>query len=374
MKNKLLPVDHYLESVFSAVGLDRLTCVTLIDAQNLAQVHHPSFPPSAAVIVMQVNSSSLAEKLKSILLTVYSPDHPLQLVHDAGTPTTDVESLTLSQLDCSQKMGDQTALYIPPLDHAAAFEDFQEIVAHLRAPNGCPWDREQTHQSLRTPLLEETYETLDAIDRNDPAKMAEEFGDLLLQIVLNAQIAYEAGEFSMVDVLRGINQKIIRRHPHVFGNTRVDGVSGVLKNWEQIKADERKKNGEAEKSLLDGVSVALPALNQAQEYQARAARIGFDWHEIRGVIEKVNEELEEIQNAVTAAEREGEIGDLLFAVVNLARWYGIDAESALRGTNIKFRNRFVFIEKSVAAQGKKLTDLSLEELDALWDKAKDLEE
>jgi len=374
MKNKLLPVDHYLESVFSAVGLDRLTCVTLIDALNLAQFHHPSFSPSAAVIVMQVNSSSLAEKLKSILLTVYPPDHPLQLVHDAGMPITDLESLTLGQLDRSQKMENQTALYIPPLDRAAAFEDFQEIVAHLRAPNGCPWDREQTHQSLRTPLLEETYETLDAIDRSDPAKMAEEFGDLLLQIVLNAQIAYEAGEFSMVDVLRGINQKIVRRHPHVFGDAQVDGVSGVLKNWEQIKADERKKNGEAGKSLLDGVSVALPALNQAQEYQARAARVGFDWHEIRGVIEKVNEELEEIQNAVTAAERETEIGDLLFAVVNLARWYGIDAESALRGTNIKFRNRFVFIEKSVTAQGKKLTDLSLEELDALWDKAKDLEE
>jgi tetrapyrrole methylase family protein/MazG family protein len=374
MKNKLFPVDHYLESVFSAVDLDRLTCVTLIDAQNLAQVHHPPFSPGAAVIVTQVNSSSLAEKLKSILLAVYPPDHPLQLVHDAGMPTMDVEFLTLDRLDCGRKMGDQVALYIPPLDRATAFEDFQEIVAHLRAPDGCPWDREQTHQSLRTPLLEETYETLDAIDHNDPAKMAEEFGDLLLQIVLNAQIAYEAGEFSMVDVLRGINQKIIRRHPHVFGDARVDGVSGVLKNWEQIKADERRQNGEAEKSLLDGVSVALPALNQAQEYQARAARIGFDWHEIRGVIEKVTEELEEIQNAVDAAEREKEIGDLLFAVVNLARWYQIDAESALRGTNIKFRNRFVFIEKSAAAQGKKLSDLSLEELDALWDKAKELEE
>ncbi len=189
-----------------------------------------------------------------------------------------------------------TCLYVPELAEGTGFESFQEIVAHLRAPDGCPWDREQTHNSLRTHLMEEAYETLEAIDSGEPASMREEFGDLLLQIVLNAQIASEAGQFNMSDVVKGIHHKIIHRHPHVFGDLEVKDVNGVLQNWERLKEKERGRKNE-DKGLLDGVPLSLPALTQAQEYQDRAARVGFDWPEIQGVLDKIREEIEEVKKA-----------------------------------------------------------------------------
>jgi tetrapyrrole methylase family protein/MazG family protein len=210
------------------------------------------------------------------------------------------------------------------------------------------WDRKQTHGSLRPYLLEETYEALTALDAEDPGKMAEELGDLLLQIVLHAQIGSETGTFRMTDILRGIHDKIIRRHPHVFGDVVVHDEGGVLVNWERLKAEERAVNGEPEKGMLDGVPVALPALTQAQEIQERAARVGFDWRDIEPVRRKILEELGEVDMAGDSVEREIELGDLLFAVVNLVRWHGVDDESALRETNQRFRNRFSYIEKRSA--------------------------
>jgi len=249
------------------------------------------------------------------------------------------------------------------------------VVARLRAPDGCPWDREQTHLSLRPHLLEEAHEALEAIDQEDPASLREELGDLLLQIVLNAQIASENGEFNMADVLEGINRKIIHRHPHVFKDTQLDGVEGVLKNWEILKEAERKENGvDEEKGLLDGAPRSLPALSLAQEYQDRAARVGFDWPSIDPVLQKVHEELGEVDQASNEEELTHELGDLLFAVVNLVRWHKIDAESALRGMNRRFAKRFKYIEQQARKNGQKLSEMSLEEMDRFWEEAKSLED
>ena len=207
--------------------------------------------------------------------------------------------------------------------------------------------------------------------------MSEEFGDLLLQILLNSQIAREEKEFVITDVIKHIYDKIIRRHPHVFGDVQLDGVKDVLQNWEKLKEEERKKlalsNAEGKKEnkgLLDGVPAALPALTQAQEYQDRAARVGFDWPEIEGVLDKVREEIEEIKAAQNLDEVTAELGDLFFVLVNLARWRKVDAESALRKTNLKFKKRFAFVEQGAKKQERNLSDLTLEEMDALWDEGK----
>jgi tetrapyrrole methylase family protein/MazG family protein len=200
--------------------------------------------------------------------------------------------------------------------------------------------------------------------------MAEEFGDLLLQIVLNAQIASEDGEFNMADVLKGIYDKIIRRHPHVFSNVTLDGVQGVLKNWEKLKAVERANSHEPEKGLLDGVPLALPALSQAQEYQDRAARVGFDWKEVSGVLDKIAEEIQEVREVTNEEELVAELGDLLFALVNLARWKKVDAESALRGTSMRFKKRFAYVEQGAKEQSRKLSEMSIDEMEALWQEAK----
>jgi tetrapyrrole methylase family protein/MazG family protein len=191
-----------------------------------------------------------------------------------------------------------------------------------------------------------------------------------LQIVLNAQIASEDSEFNMADVLKGIYDKIIRRHPHVFGEVTLDGVQGVLKNWEKLKADERANSHEPEKGLLDGVPLALPALSQAQEYQDRAARVGFDWKEVSGVLDKIVEEIQEIRGVTNTEELIAEMGDLFFALVNLARWKKVDAESALREASIRFKKRFAHVEQGAKKQDRKLAEMSIDEMEALWQEAK----
>jgi tetrapyrrole methylase family protein/MazG family protein len=305
-------------------------------------------------------------------MNLYPDEHPVKLLHAAGTEKQIIEELPLYAIDRSPHIGLLTVLYLPPLGEYTSFESLQEITAHLRAPEGCPWDQEQTAQSLRPDLLEEVYEALAAIDADDPAKMQEEFGDLLLMVAMLSQINQEAGEFNSAGVIQSISTKLIRRHPHVFSDLDVDGVGTVLKNWEQIKAEERAANGEGEKSLLDGVSIALPALSQAQEYQARAARVGFDWPEIEGVIDKICEEVEEIRQAPNDASRAAELGDLFFAVVNLTRWLKVDAETALREANARFKERFSYLERTARDRGQSLSEMSLKDLDALWDEAKHL--
>lgn len=248
---------------------------------------------------------------------------------------------------------------------------FIELIAHLRSPEGCPWDRKQTHQTLRTNLLEETYEALEAIDQDDSDHMKEELGDLLLQIVLHAQIAKENGTFDFSDVTHDVYEKIFHRHPHVFAQLDVEDVSEVMTNWENIKAHEREeKKSPNNNSILESIPVQLPALAVAQKYQERAARVGFDWESKEPVLEKVHEELDELANAENPREMEEELGDLLFAVVNLVRWSGFDAETVLRMSNKKFLKRFNFIEKKISDNGQILSDATLSEMDALWDQSK----
>lgn len=360
----------FLEPVLSVLGMDLMPHTSLVDALELASAHVPPFPPSAPALIAQIHSRLVASDVKLALMSIYPDQHPVQLVHAAGTPKAKVESLALYEIDRSEQIGLLTALYVPPLGASTSFEAFQEIIAHLRAPDGCPWDRKQTHQTLRSHLLEESYEVLAALDADDPLAMREEFGDLLLQIVLHAQIASEYGEFNMADVLHSIHAKIVRRHPHVFGDLELRDVEGVLQNWEKLKEAERAENGNTEKGLLDGVALALPALVQAHEYQDRAARVGFEWSAIQGVYEKLQEEVAEVQAAETAEERAAEIGDLLFSAVNLARWLKIEPESALREANQRFRQRFAHIEAEARAQGRSVSDLSMDEMEALWQAAK----
>ena len=367
---KIVSGLSFLEPVFASLGLDPYPRLVLMDAIELSQAHVPAFPPDMPVLVAQVYSRLVAAEVKMTLNTVYPDEHPVRLVHAAGTNEELIEELPLYEIDRSEHIGLLTVLYVPPLGEGTSLEAFQEIVAHLRAPDGCPWDREQTHDSLRNHLMGEAYEALAAMDSGNPVEMAEEFGDLLLQIVLNAQIASEDGEFSMADVLKGIYDKIIRRHPHVFGDVTLDGVQGVLKNWEKLKAVERANSHEPEKGLLDGVPLALPALSQAQEYQDRAARVGFDWKDVSGVLDKITEEIQEVREVTNEQELIAELGDLFFALVNLARWKKVDAESALRGTSLRFKKRFSYVEQGAKKQGRKLSEMSIDEMEALWQEAK----
>lgn len=260
------------------------------------------------------------------------------------------------------------------------FEALVALQARLRAPNGCPWDQEQTHATLRTYLLEETYEVLDALDAGDDRKLVDELGDLLLQIVFHAQIAREEARFAIADVIEAIHTKLVRRHPHVFGSKRARNAAEVLKNWERLKAEERKEETGSEKrkataraSLLDGIPKGLPATLQAHQMTRRAARIGFDWDSLSQLLEKLPEEANELRRAVERGDAPGieeEVGDLLFAAVNAARFLELDPEIALRRANGKFRARFEEMERRARETGRDLADVPREEMEELWESAK----
>jgi len=264
------------------------------------------------------------------------------------------------------------------------FERLVAVQARLRAPNGCPWDREQTHQSLRTYLIEEAYEVLEALESGNDDKFVEEMGDLLLQIVFHSQIAGEEGRFTVAEVIREIHDKMIRRHPHVFGKTRAKDSAEVLRNWEQIKAEERRASGKKsdsngagkalkESSLLDGVSHALPATLEGFQLTRKASRIGFDWDDAGGIFEKMQEESEELKRALREQDQrkiEEELGDLLFAAVNLSRFLKIDPEIALKKANAKFSRRFRAMEGLARKNGREFKDLPREEMEAFWTAAK----
>ncbi len=357
-------------SVLRILELNTSQNLVILDALELAKLHHPSFPPTFPVLIRSLYGRQIAGQVMTTLLAIYPPEKLIHLVISDDSNNFQVKKIRLQELPELKLKEEIAAIYLPPLEPDTSFESFQEVVASLRAPDGCEWDRKQTHQTLRKALLEETYEALKAIDEGDPNKLAEELGDILLQIVLHAQIGYENGSFSMVDVLCGINQKIVRRHPHVFGDLKLDSMDHLLVNWEKLKAEERKENGNAEKSLLDGVPDILPALIQAQEIQDRAGRVGFDWKDIRGVLDKIIEELKEVDDTTSQAQLDEEIGDLLFAIVNYARWRKVDAEFALQNTNKKFRKRFGYIESKARQQGREVGQLSFDELNEFWEEAK----
>jgi MazG family protein len=304
-----------------------------------------------------------------LLRRLYPADHPVGRFGAA-------DGATIGSLD---EDGLRTPCYLAPVAPELALAGpwaMPWISARLRRPDGCPWDREQTHATLRKHLLEEAYEVYDALEAGATLELASELGDLWLQIVLHAQLAAEAGVFDLADVQSAIASKIVRRHPHVFGDAEARTAADVNRQWERIKADERaaeadEAGGEAApKSALAGISPSMPALAASQEMQERAANLGYDWPSIEGVLDKVAEEAEELRRAAGAAEQSEEFGDLILVLVNVARRRGIEAEAAVRAANDKFRRRFASVERAAAARGVALRDLDFAALDALWDAAK----
>jgi len=312
----------------------------------------------------------------ALLQRLYPADHPVGRFGAA-------DGMTVGELGAAAL---ERPLYLAPIAPELAVAGpwaMPWISARLRLPDGCPWDREQTHTSLRKHLLEEAYEVYDALEGGATPELAGELGDLWLQVVLHAQLAAEAGVFDLADVQAAIASKIVRRHPHVFGDAVARTASDVNRQWERIKADERAAAAEgmaddaaaesrpvAPRGALDGISPSMPALAASQEMQERAANLGYDWPSIDGVLDKVAEEADELRQAANDAERAEEFGDLLFVLVNVARRRGIEAEAAVRAANAKFKRRFASVERGAAAQGVALRDLDFAALDALWDAAK----
>ena len=361
----------FVEPVLSVLGIDGLGGLQLSDATELAAAHHPRLDPDRPALIGQLYGQRLASGVKLTLMNAYPEDLSVTLVKAAGVEGGAVLEMPLYELDRGDLCDHLTTLYLPALPRGGGLPALQDTIARLRAPDGCPWDREQTHQSLRANLLEEAYEVLASLDAADEDKLCEELGDLLMQIAMHVQIATEEGSFRFADVIGGIDAKLKRRHPHVFGDLAVESTTDVLRNWEAIKASERSRSHHGEElSRLDGVPAILPSLARAQALGDRAARGGFDWRDLRGVLDKVHEELDELRDAVDPEAREGELGDLLFSLVNVARWLEVDAESALRGTCDRFTQRYAWMEQQARHQGLNLSSLPLEEQDALWDQAK----
>ncbi|HEY9077786.1 MAG TPA: nucleoside triphosphate pyrophosphohydrolase [Anaerolineaceae bacterium] len=357
----------FLEVVFTALGLDPFPQISLVDALEIAARQHPPFPADQPALIAQVYNRQVAAEVKLVLNRVYPDLHPVRLVHGAGTAEEVVENLSLYEIDRSRKTDLLTSLYIPPLGLGSSLQAFQDVVARLRAPDGCPWDREQTRQSLRPYILEETYEVVSAIDEDNLPDLKEELGDLLLQIVLQAQIATEENEFTLEEVIQGIQEKIVRRHPHVFGDVQVADVAGVLNNWEKLKDKERGEKPQKSKGILDSVPKALPALVQAQQYQSRAGHVHLDWSEGHDLSRRIVDIVSGMSRKESLAyENPSELGDLLFAVVDLIRRQKMDAESVLREANLRFARRIQEVETLARQQEKSLADLSQDEIRQLW--------
>ncbi|OQA09656.1 MAG: Nucleoside triphosphate pyrophosphohydrolase [Firmicutes bacterium ADurb.Bin373] len=414
---EILPAVSFLDSLFAALRLDPGAGLQVVDGLRLDER-----PPLAGLpaVITQVYSRLVAADIKISLLDIYPPEHQVTVIKGAGIPGEErIQTISLFELDRLSWLDHLTSLYVPALvdqtlalkqagvaeldpgetdapvvmqiyeDESGIFsagtesknqdcryplDPLVEILARLRGENGCPWDREQDQRSLRRYLIEETYEVLEAIDEGDTYKICEELGDLLLQIVFHAQIAAENQDFDMNNVVAGISEKMIRRHPHVFGCVNVRDSSEVLVNWEKIKAEERA--GDEPASILAGVSQCFPALLRAAKLQEKAAGAGFDWPDYRGALEKVHEEMSELETVIITGDPvkiENELGDVLFSIVNLARLLGVEPESALTGTSVKFTRRFNYVEKMARLSGRDLLSFSLSELDKWWEDAKKLE-
>jgi tetrapyrrole methylase family protein/MazG family protein len=367
---------------------------------------HGAMPLNTTIptLWLQVDQPLIASHLKLLLLEGYPAEHPVTVLTAVGAESgkvaaegeEQITTLPLAELDRGAPITHLTSVYVPPLpwrERRHTVSDLRAIMALLRSDRGCPWDREQEMTNLRHTMIEEAYEAAEAIDRDDPEALADELGDLLLNIVFLAQLGEEEGVFDFDDVAQALGDKLIRRHAHIFGEVEADTAAAVLKSWEHIKAGERQEKGE--ESLFADVPLALPALTRSQKLQKRAARVGFDWVDFRGPLMKLHEELEELSNElgihetwerppilddplspwpdaaqrVESAQRKRlvhELGDILFAGVNLARFLHLDAEEAMREANDRFLRRFQRMEAAIHAQGKRLEELTLVELDRVW--------
>src|SRR6266571_6107001 len=378
----------FLEPVCTALELDPLeTGTQILDATTLAALTTEEIAgkiiPTLPLLVAQVYNRRIASTVKLALSELYPDEWRVKLVTAALTSTGNTEDrheavieMPLYELDRNSLANHLSTLYVPPLDELTALrlpETLRYVTMRLRRePDGCPWDREQTHQSLIRYVIEETYEVVEALEENDMEKLADELGDLLLQVYLHAEIARQEGDFAIGDVFEHVNAKLIRRHPHVFGETEVSGAEQVLVNWQEIKKQERIAAGKdvEKESVLDGVPLAAPALIVAQEYQKRAAAIGFEFANVEDLLKKVHEEIQEVQEATSPEHQQEEMGDILFIVAKAARWLDIDAEEALRKANRKFRQRFQKVEEIIRQDGRTIDLYSDEEWGKLWERVK----
>lgn len=376
----IIPGLSFVEPTLSALGLDAFDGLQLFDAITVAGNNHPILNPDVPLLLGQVYSRLLASELKLALMGHYPDEHQVTLVHAAGAGEQRLDQLPLYAIDRSEAIDHLTSLYVPPLPTPGSVAALAEMAAVLRGPGGCPWDQEQTPRSLRPGFLEEMAEVLHALDENDDAALQEELGDLLFHVVMQVQMAREGERFRLSDVVGGIYAKIRRRHPHVWGDWRADDAGQVIANWEAIKAQEKVQERAAGKaggndtppSLMDNLPRPLPALARSQKIQERVRRVGFDWPALDGVVAKVREEIEELVAAETPADQAAEMGDLLFALVNWARWLGLDAELTLREANLRFERRFRMLEQLAADRGLDLETADLDSLEALWQEAKGL--
>jgi tetrapyrrole methylase family protein/MazG family protein len=375
-------VDDLLQQLDARFGLTPSDGVQILTPR--AVLGRPFDPGIALVVVPEAGGgapvtalpgrAAHAASAATLLRSLYPSGHAVHRLD--GREATSVGTVTDEQLAA----GTHVLLALEPLANLSSPYALPWLVARLRQPDGCPWDREQTHQSLAKFLLEESYEVYDALEAGSTPELAEELGDLLLQVILHAQYAAEDGVFDMSDVHREVMTKIVRRHPHVFGDTVADTAADVTRNWEQIKAGERASRaaatGESETrdgampAAFAGLSRSLPALAYAQEMQERAASLGYDWPSVEGVLDKVREEAQEIATARDDGHRREEFGDLMMVLVNLGRKLGIDAEGAVRAASAKFAARFAHVERLAAERAVELRDLSLDQLDDLWEEAK----
>jgi tetrapyrrole methylase family protein/MazG family protein len=357
----------FVEPCLTAVHQDGMDGVQIFDAIEVAQYHYPPVNPDFPLLVGQVYSRMLASELKLVLTAVYPDEHPVTLIHQAGDDDQSIEQVPLYAIDRSDRVSHLTSLFVPPLPTPSTLNALAETVAILRSPDGCPWDQEQTPQSLRSGFLEEASEVLVALDEDDMDGLREELGDVLYHLVMQTQMASEAEEFRLAEVIAAIDAKLKYRHPHVWGDWQVSDSAEVVANWELLKAKEKADRSE---SLVDNIPQALPALAYSQKLQDRVRKVGFDWPSIDGVYEKLHEEVGELQTAVSPQHRAEELGDLLFVTVNLAKWLDIDAESALREANAKFSRRFKTLEKLAQMRQMKLAEMDLDSLEALWQEVK----
>jgi tetrapyrrole methylase family protein/MazG family protein len=362
----VVPSPGFVDAALTAARASVDTDLLVLDAHALDVFKLDAALPT---LLYQVHDAATASAAKIALMERYPDEHAVLILRE-GQPAM---SVPLYELD-RHTFDHLTSVWLPPVPEEArrpTWNDLVRVIATLRAPGGCPWDREQTHESIKRNLLEEAYEAAEAIEKDDPAKLEEELGDLLMQPVMHAVIAAEEGVFTLDDVIAGITTKLIRRHPHVFGDVDAEDTEAVLKNWEAIK---RAEKGNADRtSILDGVPVTMPALMRAMDISRKAAKAGFEWPNAPAVLDKVQEEIAELRAEIEANDKPRaaeEIGDLLFSLVNIARWLKIDPEESLRRMVDRFTARFRAMEQAAASDGRELKSLTPEEWDAYWNRAK----
>ncbi len=365
--------QSFLDQVYTAFQVDPVDGCVVLDGTSLQE---EQFTPYLHLIIMQVYDRMVASEVKLTLMEYYPDEYPVVIGTALGIAGEEqIQEVPLYQLDHHDLFNNLTCVYVPKSeemgDRLRHFQQLRQIIAQLRSPEGCPWDQKQTHQSLRKYVLEEAYEVADAIDEEDPEHLQEELGDLLLQVMLHAQIGKETDEFSIYDVIETLNKKMIHRHPHVFGSKNVKDEHEVLQNWQELKEAERQREGEVS-SLLNSVPVSIPAMQRAIALQKEAAKVGFDWAESEEIWKKIYEELLEVEDAKgESIERvEEELGDLFFALINYARFIKIDPEAALANANLKFTHRFQYIEHAIQQNGGSMKASNIEELEYYWQAAK----